>query len=127
METRGVITIENRTVVMPDAEVWMTIGELANLFYVRGVSVEAAILRLGKDGLWAESHAAGYVWAKSATRKCTAWKRSSPCRSGSTRGRRPCSASGLPGRRHVPGKSLRSCSCTIRMVRIAERHRHGLK
>ena len=24
---------------MPDAEVWMTIGELANLFYVRGVSV----------------------------------------------------------------------------------------
>lgn len=38
METRGVITIENRTVVMPDAEVWMTIGELANLFYVRGVS-----------------------------------------------------------------------------------------
>ncbi|WP_346712603.1 MULTISPECIES: lipofamily protein [Bacteroidaceae] len=51
METRGVITIENRTVVMPDAEVWMTIGELANLFYVRGVSVEAAIRRLGKDGI----------------------------------------------------------------------------
>ena len=36
---------------MPDAEVWMTIGELANLFYVRGVSVEAAIRRLGKDGI----------------------------------------------------------------------------
>ena len=33
---------------MPDAEVWMTIGELANLFYVRGVSVEAAIRRLGE-------------------------------------------------------------------------------
>ncbi len=50
METRGVITIENRTVVMPDAEVWMTTGELASLFYVRGVSVEAAIRRLKKEG-----------------------------------------------------------------------------
>ena len=43
METRGIITIEEKTVVLPDAEVWMTTGEIAGLFYVRGVSVEAAI------------------------------------------------------------------------------------
>ena len=42
METRGIITIEEKTVVLPDAEVWMTTGEIAGLFYVRGVSVEAA-------------------------------------------------------------------------------------
>ena len=51
METRGIITIENRSVVLPDAEVWMTTGELVSLFYVRGVSLEAAIRRLGKDGI----------------------------------------------------------------------------
>ena len=39
METRGIITIEEKTVVLPDAEVWMTTGEIAGLFYVRGVSV----------------------------------------------------------------------------------------
>ena len=43
MDTRGIITIEGKAVVLPDAEVWMTAGELASLFYVRGVSVEAAI------------------------------------------------------------------------------------
>ena len=51
METRGIITIEGRSVVLPDAEVWMTAGELASLFYVRGVSVEAAIRKLKKDGI----------------------------------------------------------------------------
>ena len=50
METRGIITIEEKTVVLPDAEVWMTTGEIAGLFYVRGVSVEAAIRKLKKDG-----------------------------------------------------------------------------
>ncbi len=50
METRGIIKIGNRSVVLPDAEVWMTTGELASLFYVRGVSVEAAIRRLKKEG-----------------------------------------------------------------------------
>lgn len=49
MEKRGIITIEGRTVVIPDTEVWMTAGEIANLFYVRGVSVEAAIRKLLKD------------------------------------------------------------------------------
>ena len=39
METRGIITIEGKAVVLPDAEVWMTTGEIASLFYVRGVSV----------------------------------------------------------------------------------------
>ena len=33
METRGIITIEEKTVVLPDAEVWMTTGEIAGLFY----------------------------------------------------------------------------------------------
>lgn len=51
MEKRGIITIEGRTVVLPDAEVWMTAGEIASLFYVRGVSVEAAIRKLHKDGI----------------------------------------------------------------------------
>ena len=51
METRGIITIEEKTVVLPDAEVWMTTGEIAGLFYVRGVSVEAAIRKLKKDGI----------------------------------------------------------------------------
>ena len=51
METRGIITIEGKAVVLPDAEVWMTAGELASLFYVRGVSVEAAIRKLKKDGI----------------------------------------------------------------------------
>ena len=51
METRGIITIEGKAVVMPDAEVWMTTGEIASLFYVRGVSVEAAIRKLQKEGI----------------------------------------------------------------------------
>lgn len=51
METRGIITIEGTAVVLPDAEVWMTVGELASLFYVRGVSVEAAIRKLRKEGI----------------------------------------------------------------------------
>lgn len=51
MKTRGIITIEEKTVVMPDTEVWMTTGEIASLFYVCGVSVEAAIRRLRKDGI----------------------------------------------------------------------------
>ena len=51
MNTRGIITIEGKAVVLPDAEVWMTAGELASLFYVRGVSVEAAIRKLKKDGI----------------------------------------------------------------------------
>lgn len=51
METRGIITIEEKTVVMPDTEVWMTTGELASLFYVRGVSLEAAIRKLKKEGI----------------------------------------------------------------------------
>ena len=51
MDTRGIITIEGKAVVLPDAEVWMTAGELASLFYVRGVSVEAAIRKLKKDGI----------------------------------------------------------------------------
>ena len=51
METRGIITIEGKAVVLPDAEVWMTTGEIASLFYVRGVSVEAAIRKLRKDGI----------------------------------------------------------------------------
>ena len=51
MDTRGIITIEGKPVVLPDAEVWMTAGELASLFYVRGVSVEAAIRKLKKDGI----------------------------------------------------------------------------
>ena len=51
METRGIITIEEKTVVLPDAEVWMTTGEIASLFYVRGVTVEAAIRKLRKDGI----------------------------------------------------------------------------
>lgn len=37
--------------VMPDTEVWMTTGEIASLFYVRGVSVEAAIRKLQKEGI----------------------------------------------------------------------------
>lgn len=48
MEKRGIITIEGRTVVVPDTEIWMTAGEIASLFYVRGVSVEAAIRKLLK-------------------------------------------------------------------------------
>ena len=51
METRGIITIEGKVVVLPDAEVWMTTGEIASLFYVRGVTVEAAIRKLRKDGI----------------------------------------------------------------------------
>ena len=51
METRGIITIEGKAVVLPDAEVWMTTGEIASLFYVRGVTVEAAIRKLRKDGI----------------------------------------------------------------------------
>ena len=51
MNTRGIITIEGKSVVLPDAEVWMTAGELASLFYVRGVSVEAAIRKLKKNGI----------------------------------------------------------------------------
>lgn len=51
MEKRGIITIEGRTVVIPDTEVWMTAGEIASLFYVRGVSAEAAIRKLLKDGI----------------------------------------------------------------------------
>lgn len=51
METRGIITIEGKSVVLPDTEVWMTTGELASLFYVRGVSVEAAIRKLKKEGI----------------------------------------------------------------------------
>ena len=51
MDTRGIITIEGKAVVLPDAEVWMTAGELASLFYVCGVSVEAAIRKLKKDGI----------------------------------------------------------------------------
>ena len=37
--------------LLPDTEVWMTAGELASLFYARGVSVEAAIRRLRKEGI----------------------------------------------------------------------------
>ena len=48
MGKRGIITIEGRTVVVPDTEIWMTAGEIASLFYVRGVSVEAAIRKLLK-------------------------------------------------------------------------------
>ena len=48
MSTRGIITIEGKAVGLPDADVWMTAGELASLFYVRGVSVEAAIRKLKK-------------------------------------------------------------------------------
>lgn len=51
METRGIITIEGKAVVMPDTEVWMTTGEITSLFYVRGVSVEAAIRKLQKEGI----------------------------------------------------------------------------
>ena len=51
MKTRGIITIEGKAVLLPDAEVWMTTGELASLFYVRGVSVEAAIRKLKKEGI----------------------------------------------------------------------------
>lgn len=51
MKTRGIITIEEKTVIIPDTEVWMTTGEIANLFYVRGVSVEAAIRKLQKEGI----------------------------------------------------------------------------
>ena len=51
METRGIITIEEKTIVLPDTEVWMTTGEIASLFYVRGVSVEAAIRKLQKEGI----------------------------------------------------------------------------
>ena len=87
------ITIEGKAVVLPDAEVWMTAGELASLFYVRGVSVEAAIRKLKKDGI---------VDGGSCRRI----------------------ASGLPVGRHVPRKSLRSCSCTIRTGHVAEPHRH---
>ena len=54
METRGIITIEGKAVVLPDAEVWMTTGEIASLFYVRGVTVEAAIRKLRKDGILAD-------------------------------------------------------------------------
>ena len=51
METRGIITIEGKAVVLPNAEVWMTTVEIASLFYVRGVTVEAAIRKLRKDGI----------------------------------------------------------------------------
>lgn len=51
MNTRGIITIEGKAVLLPDTEVWMTTGEIASLFYVRGVSVEAAIRKLKKDGI----------------------------------------------------------------------------
>lgn len=51
MERRGIITIEGRTVVVPDTEIWMTVGEIASLFYVRGVSVETAIRKLLKGSI----------------------------------------------------------------------------
>lgn len=54
MKARGIITIEGKAVVLPDTEVWMTTGEIASLFYVRGVSVEAAIRKLKKDGIIGE-------------------------------------------------------------------------
>lgn len=51
METRGIITIKGKAVLLPDTEVWMTTGEIASLFYVRGVSVEAAIRKLKKEDI----------------------------------------------------------------------------
>ena len=77
METRGIITIEGKVVVLPDAEVWMTTGEIAGLFYVRGVSVEAAIRKLKKDGIRTAVHAGAYGYRKQKViRRFTAWKRS---------------------------------------------------
>lgn len=60
METRGIITIEGKAVVMPDTEVWMTTGEIASLFYVRGVSVEAAIRKLQRKASRTAVHAGAY-------------------------------------------------------------------
>lgn len=48
-KTRGIISIETKTVVVPDMEVWMTAGEIAELLHVRGISIESAIQKLKKD------------------------------------------------------------------------------
>ena len=79
METRGIITIEGKAVVLPNAEVWMTTVEIASLFYVRGVTVEAAIRKLRKERTASRTavHAGAYGYRKQKViRRFTAWKRS---------------------------------------------------
>lgn len=51
MKKRGIITFEGNAVSIPNTEIWMTAGEIAGLFHVRGGAVTTAIRRLLKEGI----------------------------------------------------------------------------
>lgn len=61
MKTRGIISIETKAVIVPDTEVWMTAGEIAGLFHVRGISVESTIRKLLKEGIVKEYESCRHI------------------------------------------------------------------
>ena len=117
----------------------MTTGEIASLFYVRGVTVEAAIRKLRKDGIADGGscrrirlqEAKGYTEIYGMETVIALSFRFDTGQAALFRkwlARTVACSKKEPTVLFLhPRKSLRSCSCIIRMGHTAERHRHGLK
>ena len=61
---RGIIYNNGHTIVIPDNEIWMTAWEIADLFYVTPNSINHAVKRVLKEGVFIESQV---CWKSHAT------------------------------------------------------------
>ena len=58
---RGIITMENKAVSITGSEVWMTAGEIAELFHTGVPSVNAAIRAVRKSDVLNDYEASRYI------------------------------------------------------------------
>lgn len=54
---RGIIKIENDEIILPDTPVWMTIGEMSDLFMVSAYGIRKALRQIFRSGIMDEPDA----------------------------------------------------------------------
>lgn len=58
---RGIIYNNGHTIVIPNEEIWMTAWEIADLFYVKPVSIYHAVKQVLKEGVLIELQVHQYI------------------------------------------------------------------
>lgn len=54
---RGIIKIENGEIIIPDTPVWMTVGEMSDLFMVSAYGIRKALRQIFRSGIMDEHDA----------------------------------------------------------------------
>ena len=54
---RGIIKIENGEIILPDTPVWMTVGEMSDLFMVSAYGIRKALRQIFRSGIMDEPDA----------------------------------------------------------------------